>query len=63
MADDDVVGVAAIFNLLASSRTWLRLLDGHGLSSEQALRYTSWAARVLVDDLEAGNRDFAEPDG
>ena len=57
--DDDVVGVAAIFNLLASSRTWLRLRDGHGMTSDDALRYIGWAADLLVADLESGNRDFS----
>lgn len=62
LTEEQVVGVAAIFNLLASSRTWLRLLDGHGIASDDAFRFVSWACDVLVADLEAGHRNFGQPE-
>ena len=55
LAEEEAAGVGAMLNLLGSSRTWLRLLDGHGMSGRQSARFVGWAAELLLAELRAGN--------
>ena len=55
LSDTDAAGVSAVFNLLVSSRTWLRMLDGHGLNGVESSRFLGWVIDLIVAELEAGN--------
>ena len=54
LSNEDTTGVGALLNLLVSSRTWLRLLDAHGIAGAQSARYISWVVDLIISDLESG---------
>ena len=54
--EDDTTAVAALFNLLASSRTWHRFVDGHQMTGPQGGKVVAWAADLVIRELAAGGR-------
>ena len=52
--DADRAGIAALFGLLLSSRTWLRMLDGNGLPGTESARYLGWLADLMIEAVESG---------
>lgn len=59
--DRDVAGVAALYGLLASSRSWLRMLDGYGLSGTESSHYVGWLIDLMARELESG-AEIPRPD-
>ena len=55
LAQEEAAGIGAMLNLLGSSRTWLRLLDGHGMSGRESARFVGWAVELIVAELRAGH--------
>lgn len=60
---DDLDAVTAVVRLLASSRSWLRLHDEHGVDTPRAARTVAWALRALLDDLRTGGGPDPAPPG
>lgn len=56
LSANDQRGVAALLQLLGSSRTWLRFQDEWGMSGAESGRYVAWLAALMLDHLETGGR-------
>lgn len=57
---DEARRYLALIAYLFSSRTWQALKDEWGMSGEESGKATSWALRVLVEDVRRRNKEALE---
>lgn len=57
---DEARRYLALIAYLFSSRTWQTLKDEWGMSGEESGKATSWALRVLVEDVRRRNKEALE---